>query len=576
MFARLTSPLLLRAHNYVEEVGPKSPYYSFMVQAKHLVSAPRVTFAIMSCCIVAWLAYGPLPTLLLLVVVGIASRVSGHWGEYYLDGVMGDFLGATICVTELLILTAIIVFSDESNLKYFWENIKVLSIMSPHDIKELMYTDQRMFSLLWLVLLFSIMKIWCANVGYSPELLRAELQTDPAAESNLTDLSSRRNQLEQSLKDSGISFLERYNRVREFIDGLAKPVGSLGTLEEWSARLAALQVSAFPKVEQISCLIFAGDHGVAATKSNGGEECSSYPQAVTQKILQALEHNMAGASTLARANQVTMQHIVDLGVIGYTAPNEGFVSSSKFKLTKGTRNFCKDLAMTAEEVETCLEEGRKCVSKLIGTVHALVIGEVGIGNTTTASALLAALTGVGVDQLCDAGATLSRTVDQAVIVRKIEIVKKGLERHGLCLDNPSRALVCFGGAEICGMVGAMLEASVRNIPVLVDGFIVTTAAYVATLISPSVCRILFFATQSSERGQSVALDGIRKVALDASLPPLSAPALHMSLRMGEASAALVAVPLLKSAAALLDISTLNDVMALHSPPSTNGLSNESL
>ena len=232
MFARLTSPLLLRAHDYIEEVGPKSPYYSFMVQAKHLVSRSRLTFAIMSCCIVTWLVYWPFPTLLLLAVVGIAAQVPGQCGDYYLGGVMGDFLGSTICISELLILTTIIVFSDESNLKHFWDNIKVLLIMSPHDIKEFMYTDQRMFSLIWLVLLFSLMKIWCANVGYSPELLRAELPTDPAAESNMTDLSSQRNQLEQqSLKGTGISFLERYNRVREFIDGLAKPV--LDYWEPW-------------------------------------------------------------------------------------------------------------------------------------------------------------------------------------------------------------------------------------------------------------------------------------------------------------------------------------------------------
>jgi nicotinate-nucleotide--dimethylbenzimidazole phosphoribosyltransferase len=589
MLSRLTAPWLIRRHDYVEEVGPKSPYYNFMMQAKHLVSWPRVAFATLSCAAVSWVAYGSTATLILLTSVLVATHISGAWGDYYLGGVMGDFLGATICLTELVVLTTIILLSDTSSTSldsYMSNTFEKLSSNNEglNGILAWIASDARMRYLLWFLALNVAMKVWCDNVGFSADMLRAELpavneekdghKNEPSPDATTTDTPRQiLNQQFQTNKGDNTStvpvagtFSERYNQMREYIDSLAKPVGSLGALEDWSARLSALQQSAFPKITNVACAIFVGDHGVAAPEVDGGEECSSYPQAVTQKILQALDHGMAGASILAKANGVTSMHVVDVGVIGSPPlkAEGGVVTTAGCKLTNGTRNFCKEAAMTAEEVELCLQEGRNTASKCMKDEggDVLVIGEVGIGNTTAASALLAALTGADTKELCDGGATLSRTVDQTVVDRKVDIVQRGLKLHGKCQNNPSKALRCFGSAEICGMVGAVLECSLLNKPVLVDGFIATTAAYIATLISPSATRILFLATKSSERGQSYAIEGIQQAAQDASLPPPSPPALNMSLRMGEASAALVAVPLLKSAAAILDISTLNDVMSI--------------
>jgi len=195
--------------------------------------------------------------------------------------------------------------------------------------------------------------------------------------------------------------------------------------------------------------------------------------------------------------------------------------------------------------------------------NVFVFGEVGIGNTTTSSAILAALTGIEVDKLCDAGATVGRTADESAIEKKRTIISQALQLHGNTVGKPMLALAKYGGAEIASLVGAILEACDRNIAVLVDGFIVSTAAAVAAHMCPSVCRILFFATKSSERGQQVAIESIQFIAREHKIPAPPAPAIHMSLRLGEGTGAIMAIPILRSAATVLsDFGTLEEVMNL--------------
>ncbi|CAJ1957496.1 unnamed protein product [Cylindrotheca closterium] len=369
------------------------------------------------------------------------------------------------------------------------------------------------------------------------------------------------------------TFQERLTAVQSYLDVLAKPVGSLGTLEAWAARLAALHRSLSPNVDRVACLIFAGDHGVAAPKAQGGEECSAYPQAVTKSVLLGLHREVAGASVLAKGNNVDLR-VVDVGVIlgDDQGPfeNSSVVKVSSRKLLHGTQNFCVEPAMSEAECERCMIVGRKSLNEFVEetSAKAVVLGEIGIGNTTSSSALIAIMTSKSAREVCGGGAFVTKEASQEVILKKIDVVERALSRHFGA--NASRqvnvqgleALAKLGGAEIASLVGAFLEASTREIPVLVDGFIATAAALVAVAISPNVCNVLFFTSQSAEIGQRAALEKIQEIAMANGLPIDNIPALSMGLRMGEGTAALLAVPILRSSANVLsDMATIQDILS---------------
>ena len=356
--------------------------------------------------------------------------------------------------------------------------------------------------------------------------------------------------------------MDKYNAVQAYLDILAKPVGSLGTLEEWAARISALQSSLQPKADNVSAIIFAGDHGVAMTKEDDGEGCSLYPQAVTRAILEGLQQNVAGASVLAQGLGLALS-VVDVGVVG-DAYSGNVVNSAKHKLAKGTRNFCIEPAMTMEEVDRCLNMGKAAIAEAAEKTSCQVValGEVGIGNTTTASTIIAALTEKPVVDLCGGGAFASHTADDAKIKRKIEIVENALEKHKGSLRESISILSKVGGAEIAALVGAIIEASDRKIAVLVDGFIVTAAALVAVRMKPSVCNALFLTTKSAEKGQVVAIEQIQTIAREYNLPVPASPALSMGLRMGEGTGALLAVPILQSSATMIaNMATIQEILS---------------
>lgn len=293
-----------------------------------------------------------------------------------------------------------------------------------------------------------------------------------------------------------------------------------------------------------------------------------YPQAVTRAILAGLQKGVAGASVLARNSNVSSLVVVDVGVAGDEVWIEGpVVTSSKHKLKGGTQNFCLQDAMSVEETDRCIQIGRDSFRE---TLHktgckVLALGEVGIGNTTTASAIIAALTGEAIASVCSGGAYASRTADPVAIQKKIMIVTKALEKHkeSLLRKNPAMVLSKVGGAEIAALVGAILEASdhPRGIALLIDGFIVTAAALVAVSMKPSVCNALFLSTKSAEQGQMVAISHIQSIARHAHLPVPSDPVLSMGLRMGEGTGALLAVPILQGAAAMIkDTATIQEIL----------------
>ena len=383
--------------------------------------------------------------------------------------------------------------------------------------------------------------------------------------------------LAKALTNPDLNFTQRYDAVRAYLDSLAKPVGSLGSIEDFAARIAALQRSATPRVENPICLIFAADHGVAKDCSEGGMSCSSYPQAVSRKILEALDRGIAGASVLARCNNVALR-VIDVGLADSPTACENYEwsqtivqSSEESRIVRGggTKNFCIDCAMTVAEVEQCILTGRRETSKFIDEMKSDIVlfGEVGIGNTTASSALIAALCGADVKSVCGTGASINRDgIDNDVIAKKISIIDGAMTYHNAATtlkDAPLSTLAAVGGAEIAAIVGGILESTERDIPILVDGFIVTTAAMIACYINSDVTRNLLFATQSTERGQAIAMNVIDSIAKSNNVPAPVQPALNMNLRLGEGTGALLALPLLRSACAVIaELATLNEVLGL--------------
>lgn len=585
--SRLTAPLLIKTRDYVDEEGPKYKFYSFFVEAKHLVTWYRVLFAVSTSFSVASLAYGTEKASILVGCVFTVALLSGRYAEYLLGGVMGDYLGATICVTEVFLLTVLTLLTRiEDHRGLIFELVAQAfeytngSLTLQALIDEIL-SDDRKIALFRFVAVGIFTTIWCSCVGHPPVFVRksvgAKGETNEIQISLVNDKdqgggeqsSKPPSALEAALLDEKQDFKTRYDVARNYLDSLAKPVGSLGTLEDWAARLAVLQRSPKPTAERVACLIFAGDHGVAKDEKDGGANCSAYPQGVTQKVLEGLEHNLAGASVLAAKNDVFLR-VIDVGLAvdsGSTCGSGNVVVVSEHKIKGGTKNFCNGPAMSTVELHGCMLAGREETKRCIEEIQAevIVFGEVGIGNTTTSSALIAALTGEPVDTLCGSGATTTRVGDNTIVSNKIQIVEEAMNCHkaSRMINNPAVALENVGGAEIVAIVGGILEASEKNIPVLVDGFIVTTAAMIAVLMSPDVCRVLCFATRSTEKGQRVAINTIKRIAKQNNIPESPEPALDMNLRMGEGTGALMAVPVLRSAAAVIsELATLETVLNL--------------
>lgn len=577
--ARLTSPILIRTHDYVDESGPKSRFYGFFVEARRLVTWHRVIFALASSFALANAFYGVEMAFMLIACVIFAAFFSGRYAEYLLGGVMGDYLGGTICVTEIALLTLLLLIQGNGGSRFAITlrcAAELLLVAARGEAEISVNTrcadDAGPAAVIRFaaVLLFTF--VWCSCVGHPPVFVRGPRKVYDEASDTVVDSQQktplpRAHDLAVAFSDSTASFATRYAAARLRLDALAKPAGSLGTLEDWAARVAALSRNPAPCISVTSCILFAGDHGVAADEASGGEGCSLYPQAVTRHVLAGLEAGVAGASVLARAVGASLR-VVDVGTaVDEPTGREKVVGRSPRRLVGGTRNFCAGDAMTEEEASRLILSGREEVRACIeqDCPDVLVVGEVGIGNTTASSALIAALTGADVQTLCGSGATTSRDHrDADAVAKKIAIVEKALRTHkALRSDSPKEALRKLGGAEIAAIVGALLEAADADLPVLIDGFIVSTAAAVACALEPAAAGVMLFATRSTEPGQVAALRLIEAAADRCGLPPPARPALDMDLRMGEGTGALLALPLLRGAASTIsEMATLEEVLAL--------------
>jgi nicotinate-nucleotide--dimethylbenzimidazole phosphoribosyltransferase len=306
---------------------------------------------------------------------------------------------------------------------------------------------------------------------------------------------------------------------------LTKPVGSLGRLEEIANRCAAIFGTLTPSLSRPRIVVFAGDHGVCA------EGVSPYPQIVTTQMVVNYLRNGAAINCLANSFGVELR-IVDVGVIGPIPEIPGLVRRN---VAKGTRNFCQEAAMTAEEMCAAIEVGITMAEEAAADgCNLLGFGEMGIGNTTPASAITAALTGCPVPQSVGRGTG----ADDECLKRKIAAVERGLALHQAHLSDPFEILRRIGGLEIAAMCGFCLGAAACRKPVLTDGLIATSAAAVAVRINPRVKDFLFAAHASVEPGHKFLMEIIGQ-----------RPLLDMGMRLGEGTGAAMAIPLMQGAVA---------------------------
>lgn len=308
---------------------------------------------------------------------------------------------------------------------------------------------------------------------------------------------------------------------------LTKPPGSLGALERIAIELAALQETDRPRAEAVQVILFAGDHGVTA------QGISAFPSAVTVEMLRNFASGGAAISVLARKLGARLE-VIDAGTLA-TSEIAGVVTD---KPRLGTRDFSREPAMTEAELAFALAAGRRAVLRAAnhGT-DLLILGEMGIGNTTSAAAIAAALLGRSPDDLVGAGTGL----DREGIHHKACVIARALGRHGLETTGvpAAKVLATVGGLEIAALAGACVAAAQARIPVLVDGFIVTAAALAATRLNPSCGAWLIYSHRSSEEGHRLILDALG-----------AEPLLDLKMRLGEGSGAAVALSVVRLACAL--------------------------
>jgi nicotinate-nucleotide--dimethylbenzimidazole phosphoribosyltransferase len=307
---------------------------------------------------------------------------------------------------------------------------------------------------------------------------------------------------------------------------LTKPAGSLGQLEQVAVQLAALQGRERPSVGQLWISIFAADHGVVA------EGVSAYPQAVTGQMLHNFVSGGAAISVLARQLDAALE-VIDLGTALPLPPLPGV---RHVQVGAGTQNFRHGPAMTAAQQLIALQAGRDSVQRAQQAGTELYIGgEMGIGNTTAATALACWLLDCPAVELVGPGTGL----DGAGIAHKAAVIEAALALHRPAIGAPVEALQCLGGFEIVALTGAYLACAQQGITALVDGYICSVAALVAVRLNPACRDWLLFAHRGAEPGHRRVLNELQ-----------AEPLLDLGLRLGEGSGAALAVPLLQLACSL--------------------------
>jgi len=323
-----------------------------------------------------------------------------------------------------------------------------------------------------------------------------------------------------------IKSINRLNEetIQNKIDQKTKPPGALGLLESLAKQLALIiAIDDKIKIKQPTMLVFAGDHGIAE------EGISIAPSAVTQQMVLNFLNGGAAINCFCRSNDMEIE-VIDTGIL---LPIEDLRLTVQ-SLGNGTKNFSKQAAMPIQAVEEGIQLGANVAYKQIEKgVNVLGFGEMGIGNTSSASAIMAATLGFPVSECVGRGTGIT---DEAMD-KKISLIEKALELHKNNLSCPLDILANLGGFEIVQMVGAMLATAEKQCVVLVDRFIATAAALMATKINKNVSDYMVFCHQSNEKGHQLMLQAMN-----------AEPLLSLDLRLGEGTGAALAMPLLRAAA----------------------------
>jgi nicotinate-nucleotide--dimethylbenzimidazole phosphoribosyltransferase len=318
-----------------------------------------------------------------------------------------------------------------------------------------------------------------------------------------------------------------HTRAKQRLDSLTKPLGSLGRLEEVAARIVTIREEGFPACSNKAIFTLAADHGVTE------EAVSAYPKEVTQQMLLNFLSGGAAINVLCRHFGIDVV-VVDIGVDADTSELPGLV---KMKVARGTQNMARGPAMSRSEVYSALQNGIALAMRAEQEGRNLVgTGEMGIGNTTAASAIAAVLTGKPVAELTGKGAGL----DEAGLRHKIQVIERSLAVNRLDASDGLDVLAKVGGLELAGLAGLTLGAAARRIPVVIDGFISTAAAAIAVALEPRVKHFLFASHRSTEPGHDALL---KYIGLE--------PLLDLDLRLGEGTGAALAMPLLEASMKLL-------------------------
>ena len=319
------------------------------------------------------------------------------------------------------------------------------------------------------------------------------------------------------------------------INQKTKPLGALGRLEEIALQIGLIQNNLSPQLNNPTMLVFAGDHGIAASG------VSAYPQAVTAQMVLNFLNGGAAINVFAKQNNMLLR-IIDAGVNHDFPAHTDLINA---KIAKGTHNFFVKPAMSQAQCEQALTLGASIVKNEIDAgSNVLAFGEMGIGNTASASCLMSVLCGLPIADCVGRGTGL----DDAGLVHKTDVLKQAIKHHALNTADAVRVLTTFGGFEIAMMAGAMLRAAEQKVLLLIDGFIATAALLVAYKMQPNILDYCVFAHCSNETAHRKLLEYLG-----------AKPLLDLGLRLGEGTGAVLAYPLVQAA-----VNFLNDMASFES------------
>ena len=326
------------------------------------------------------------------------------------------------------------------------------------------------------------------------------------------------------------------------LGALATPPGALGRLGELGVWLATCQGQVPPvPLDNVRLVIFAGDHGVA------GHGVSAFPPAITGAMVRTFLAGKAGVSALAKAHGVAVR-VLDIGVDEDFADldEDTRAALTAYKIRRGSGAIHVEDALTVDETRRALDAGAAVAREEIAAgAQLLISGDMGIGNTTPAAAMVAAALGLPAEEVVGRGTG----IDDEGLRLKADVVRAALSRAGARLDDPTETLAAVGSADLAASTGYLLAAARDGVPVLLDGLMSVACALTADRIDPGVAAWFAAGHRSTEPAQSLAL---AKLGLE--------PLLDLGLRLGEGSGAVAAVPVVRSAGALLrDVALLSEL-----------------